>query len=74
MFDEHGKVKKNKNGPMYTREYSELTCYHIAHKEAWKRHLISAQAEKITQAEEATEEAKKAKKRKMNKSRNSDKN
>ena len=74
MLDEHGKVKKNKNGPMCTREYGELTCYHIAHKEAWKRHLISAQADMITQAEEATEEARKAKKRKKKKSRKSNKN
>ena len=74
MLDDHDKVEKNKNGPMYTREYGKLTCYHSAHKEAWKRHLISTQAGMITQAGKATEEAKKAKKRKKKKSRNSNKN
>ena len=59
---------------MKVEEYGELTCYHIAHKETWKRHLISAQAEMVTQAEKATEEAKKAKKWKKKKSRKSNKN
>ena len=74
MLDKDGKVKNNNNGPMCTREYGKLTCYHIAHKEAWKRHLISTQTEMITQAEEATEEAKKAKKLEKKKSRKSNKN
>ena len=67
-LDDNGKVKISSNGPVYSRLYGEATCFHIAHQEAWKRHLHEQQAELVTQIAEATKEAeKKARKKKKKK-------
>ena len=67
-LDKDGKVKISSNGPVYTRLYGEATCYHIAHQEAWKRHLHEQQDELVAQIAEATKEAeKKARKKKKKK-------
>ena len=69
-LDKDGKVKISSNGPVYTRLYGEATCYHIAHQEAWKKHLHEQQAELVTQIDKATKEAeKKARKKKKKKSK-----
>ena len=67
-LDKHGKLKTDSNGPIYTRLYGEATCFHIAHQEAWKRHLHKQQAELVTQVDEATKKAEKeARKRRRKK-------
>ena len=65
-----GKIMTDSKGPIFTRQWSEYTCYHIAHQEAWKRHLHKQQAELVTQCDEATKKAEKeARKRKKKKSK-----
>ena len=63
-----GKVMTDSKGPMFTRQWGEYSCYHIAHQEAWKRHLHKQQAELVTQVDEATKKAEKeARKRRRKK-------
>ena len=74
QLDETGKIKKNSKGPIYTREYGELTCYHIKHANPWRRHLLNAQADMIAQVAEAKEKAEKAAKGKRKRKRKKAKN
>ena len=73
-LDETGKIKMNSKGPISTREYSELTCYHIKHANPWRRHLLNAQADMIAQVAEAKEKAEKAAKGKRKRKRKKAKN
>ena len=61
-----GKVMTDSKGPIFTRQWSEYSCYHIAHQEAWKRHLFSKQSSLISQVQESekskTKKSKRAKK------------
>ena len=63
-LDTYGNVQTTSNGPVYTRLYGEVTCYHIAHQNKWQEHLLKQQAELVTQVGEATKKAEKAKKKK----------
>ena len=59
-----GKVMTDSKGPIFTRQWSEYTCYHIAHQEAWKRHLFSKQSSLISQVQESEKSKTKKKKSK----------
>ena len=48
-----GKVMMNSKGPIFTRQWGEYSCYHIAHQEAWKQHLFSKQSSLISQVHES---------------------
>ena len=74
QLDESGKIIKNSKGPISTREYGELTCYHIKHANPWRRHLLSAQADMIAQVVEAKEKAEEAAKEKRKRKRKKAKN
>ena len=59
-----GKVMTDSKGPMFTRQWGEYSCYHIAHQEAWKRHLFSKQSSLISQVQESEKSKTKKKKSK----------
>ena len=48
VLDASGKVERESNGnPKYEREYGIYSCYHLAHRKAWKRHILETRADLI---------------------------
>ena len=46
----NGEVVTDRDGyPIYVKKYGEYSCYHIAHHEAWKKHLHASNSSVIEQ-------------------------
>ena len=68
IFDEAGNPQGNKKGrPQYQTEYAENTCYLVAHRKFWKKHLFAAQAEGINKIKKAEKKHKLKKRKKKSK-------
>jgi len=66
----HGKlVRDRESNPIFVKEYGEYTCYHIAHRHAWKKYLFSAQQAVVAQIAESIEGTPTNKKKKRKKSK-----
>ena len=61
---ENGKVATDCKGrPEFVKEYGEYTCYHVVHRECWKKHLCETQKAIINKLHEFVESTPKKKKK-----------
>ena len=66
----HGKLVRDRgSNPIFVKEYGEYTCYHIAHRHAWKKYLFSAQQAVVAQIAERIEGTPTNKEKKRKKSK-----